>query len=57
MEELLGEEELEVSTELLEALEKRRKKGMVPFAILTEKSAVELVKIQPKLSEVSVEQS
>ncbi|MBO3755132.1 MAG: hypothetical protein FGF53_09730 [Candidatus Brockarchaeota archaeon] len=43
-EEFLGEEALKVSTELLGALEERRKKGMAPFAILAEKSAVKLVK-------------
>ncbi|MEM1548393.1 MAG: hypothetical protein QXN75_03455 [Thermoproteota archaeon] len=46
--EVEGEElslvEAGVSTQLLEALEERSKKGMLPFTIESRKSAVELVK-------------
>lgn len=42
-EELL-EGEAEVSTEVLEALKERRRRGLLPFVISSEKSAVELVR-------------
>ncbi|MGB9717193.1 MAG: hypothetical protein ACPL4E_01965 [Thermoproteota archaeon] len=39
---LLGE--ANASTELLETLEERRKKGLMPFTIKSKKSAVELIR-------------